>query len=105
MLERGWLASGGHLVEVLLAVELLLSLVKRLQNLLDDGLQCTTQVFTTVRLSKRRHVDESRAAVTQVQRRVVGEVTEISVREGNRVKSTVKSAAITQCLHQSAPYI
>lgn len=35
---RGWLASGGHLVEVLLAVDLLLSLVQKLQHLLDDSL-------------------------------------------------------------------
>lgn len=38
---RGWLASGGHLVEVLLAVDLLLSLVQKLQHFLDDSLKRT----------------------------------------------------------------
>lgn len=78
---RGWLASGGHLVEVLLAVDFLLGLVQKLQHFPDDGLQCTAQVFPAVRLSKRRHMNEGRATVAQVQRRVVGEVTEIPVRE------------------------
>lgn len=68
-------------MDVLLAVDLLLGLVKKLQHLLDDGLQRTTQVFTAVRLSKRRHMDEGRATMAQVQRCIVGEVTEIPVRE------------------------
>lgn len=76
---------GGHLVEVLLAVNLPLSLVHKLQHLLDDGLQCTTQVFFTVRLSKRRHMNKGRAAVAQVQRGVVGKITEIPVKEGSTV--------------------
>lgn len=71
-------------MEVLLAVYLFLGLGQKLQHLLDDGLQCTTQVFPAVRLSKRRHVDEGRATTAQVQRRVVGEITEISVREESR---------------------
>lgn len=53
-------------MEVLLAADLL-GLVHELQHLLDDGLQCTAQVFAAVRLSKRRHVDEGGAAVAQVQ--------------------------------------
>ena len=77
---RGWLASGGHLVEVLLAVDLLLGLVQKLQHLPDDGLQRTAQVFTAVRLSERRHMNKGGATVAQVQRRVVGEITEIPVR-------------------------
>ncbi len=75
------LASGGHLVEVLLAVDLLLGLVQKLQHLPDDGLQRAAQVFPAVRLSERRHMNEGRAAVAQVQRRVVGEITEVPVRE------------------------
>lgn len=69
------MASGGHLVEVLLAVDFLFSLVQKLQHLLDDGLQRTAQVFPAVRLSKWRHVNEGRAAMAQVQRCVVGEIT------------------------------
>lgn len=68
-------------MEVLLAVDLLLSLVQELQHLLDDGLQRTAQVFPAVRLSERRHVDKGRAAVTHVQRCVIGEITEIPVKE------------------------
>lgn len=64
-------------MEVLLALDLLLGLVQELQHLPDDGLQCTAQVFPAVRLSKRRHVNEGRAAMAQVQRRVVGEIAEI----------------------------
>lgn len=64
----------GHLVEVLLAVDLL-SLVQKFEHLLYDGLEGTAQVFPTVRLSKRRHMNEGRATVTQVQRCVVGEIT------------------------------
>ncbi len=68
-------------MEVLLAVDLLLSLVQKLQHLPDDGLQRTAQVFSAVRLSERRHMNEGRATVAQVQRRVVGEVAEIPVRK------------------------
>lgn len=74
-------------MEVLLAVDFLLGLVQKVQHLLDDGLQCTTQVFPAVRLFKRRHMDEGRAAMAQVQRCVVGEVTEIPFRvEGKKKK-------------------
>lgn len=52
---------------MLLAVDLLLGLVQQVQHLLDDGLQRTTQVFPAIRLSKRRHMDEGRATVAQVQ--------------------------------------
>ena len=69
------MASRGHLVEVLLAVDLLFSLVQKLQHPLDDGLQRSAQVLPAVRLSKRRHMNEGRATVAQVQRRVVGEIT------------------------------
>lgn len=68
-------------MEVLLAVDLLLGLVQKLQHLPDDGLQRTAQVFPAVRLSERRHMNEGRATVAQVQRRVVGEITEIPVRK------------------------
>lgn len=68
-------------VDVLLAVDLLLRLVQQLQHFPDDGLQRAAQVFPAVRLSKRRHVNEGRAAVAQVQGRVVGEITEIPVEE------------------------
>lgn len=78
---RGCLASGGDSVEVLLAVDLLLCLVQKLQHLPDDGLQRTAQVFPAIRLSKRRHVNEGRATMAQVQGCVVGEITEIPVRE------------------------
>lgn len=72
----------GDSVEVLLALDLLLSLVQKLQHLTDDGLQCTAQVFPAVRLSKRRHVDEGRAAMAHIQGCVIGEITQIPVREG-----------------------
>lgn len=68
-------------MEVLLAVDLLLGLVQKLQHLPDDGLQRTAQVFPAVRLSKRRHMNEGRATMAQVQRRVVGEITEVPDRE------------------------
>lgn len=71
-------------MEVLLAVDLLFSLVQKLQHLLNNGLKRTAQVFPAVRLSKRRHVNEGRAAVAQVQRRVVSEIAEIPVREEKR---------------------
>lgn len=68
-------------MEVLLAVDLLLCLVQKPQHLPDDGLQRTAQVFSAVRLSKRRHMNEGRATTAQVQGRVVGEITEIPVRD------------------------
>lgn len=68
-------------MEVLLTVDLLLGLVQKLQHLPDDGLQRTAQVFPAVRLSKRRHMNEGRATMAQVQRRVVGEITEVPDRE------------------------
>lgn len=68
-------------MEVLLAVDLLLGLVQELQHLPDDGLQRTAQVFPAVRLSERRHMNEGRATMAQVQRRVVGEITEVPVKE------------------------
>lgn len=75
--------TGRHqraLVDVLLAVDLLLRLDQQLQHFAHDGLQRTAQVFTTVRLSKRRHVDEGGVPAAQVQGRVVGEVTEIPIK-------------------------
>lgn len=71
-------------MEMLLAVDLILSLVEKLQNFLDNGLERTTQVFPAVRLSERRHVDKGGAAAAQVQRGVVGEITEVSVSEEGR---------------------
>lgn len=77
-------AAAWHLdlVDVLLAVDLIFCLFQKLQHLPDDGLQCTAQVFSAVRLSKRRHMDKGRATVAEVQGCVVGEITEIPVREG-----------------------
>lgn len=68
-------------MEMLLAVDLLLCLVQKLQHLADNGLQCTAQFFPAVRLSKRRHVYECRVAVAQVQGCIIGKITEIPVRE------------------------
>lgn len=70
-------------MEVLLAVDLLLFLVQELQHLVDDGLQRAAQVLPAVRLPERRHVDEGGAAAAQVQRRVVGEVTQVPAGEGS----------------------
>lgn len=64
-------------MEVMLAVDLLLRLVQKLQHLPDDSLQRSAKVFTAVRLSQGGHMDECRAAVAKVQRCVVGEVTQI----------------------------
>lgn len=75
--------TGRHLrilVDVLLAVDLLLCLVQQLQHFTNNGLQGASQVFPAVRLSKRRHVDEGRATVAQVQGCVVGEITEIPIK-------------------------
>lgn len=75
--------TGRHLlvlVDVLLAVDLLLCLVQQLQHFTDNGLQGASQVFPAVRLSKRRHMDEGRATVAQVQGCVVGEITEIPIK-------------------------
>lgn len=74
------------LVDVLLAVDLILCLFQKLQHLLDDGLQCTAQVFSAVRLSERRHMNKGRATVAKVQGRVVGEITEIPVRKSSTAK-------------------
>lgn len=74
-------------MEVLLAVDLLLGLAQKVQHLLDDGLQRTTQVFPAVRLSNRRHMDEGGAAVAHVQRCVVCEVAEIPVREEGKKRT------------------
>lgn len=71
---------------LLLAVDFLFGLVYKLQHLLDDGLQRPAQVFPAVRLSQRRHMNEGRATMAQVQRRVVGEITQIPV-EGERTAS------------------
>lgn len=67
------------LMEVLLAVDLLLCLVQKVQHLPDDGLQRSAQIFPAVRLSQRGHVNERRATMAKVQRCVVGEITQIPV--------------------------
>lgn len=77
-------------MEVLLAVDLLLSLVQKLQHLPDDGLQRTAQVFPAVRLSKRRHMNEGRATMAQVQRRVVSEITEVPDREEGKASHKLR---------------
>lgn len=76
---RGCLAPERDLMEVLLAVDLLLCLVQKVQHLPDDGLQRSAQVFPAVRLSQRGHVNERRATVAKVQRCVVGEIAQIPV--------------------------
>lgn len=74
-------------MEVLLAVDLLLRLVQKLQHLPDDSLQRSAKVFPAVRLSQGGHVDECRAAVAKVQRCVVGEVTQIPATDENTAYS------------------
>lgn len=69
-------------MDVLLGVDLALRLVQKRQHLPDDGLQRPAQVFPAVRLSERRHVDEGRTAVAQVQGCVVGIITEIPEWDG-----------------------
>lgn len=92
-------------MEVLLAVDLLLGLVQKLQHLPDDGLQRTAQVFPAVRLSKRRHMYEGRATMAQVQRRVVSEITEVPDREEcaashKRRARCIKRRTLLCCLKQ-----
>lgn len=79
--QRCGCASAGNLMEVLLAVDLLLRLVQKLQHFPDDGLQRAAQVFPAVRLSQRGHVNECGAAMAEVQRCVVGEVTQIPAKD------------------------
>lgn len=68
-------------MEVLCAMDLFLRLVQKLQHFRNDGLQRAAQVFPTVRLSQRGHMNECRAAVAEVQRCVVGEVTQIPAKD------------------------
>lgn len=76
---RGCLAPEHDLMEVLLAVDLFLCLVQKVEHLPDDSLQRSAQVFPTVRLSQRGHVNERRATMAKVQRCVVGEIAQIPV--------------------------
>lgn len=71
-------------MDVLLAVDFLFSLVQELQHLPDDGLQRTAQFFPAVRLSERRHVNEGSATTAQVQRCIVGEITEVPAKDEER---------------------
>lgn len=68
-------------MEVLWTVDLLLRLVQKLQHFPDNGLQRTAQVFPTVRLPQRGHMNKCRAAMAEVQRCVVGEVTQIPAKD------------------------
>ena len=61
----------------LLAADLVLGLVQKVQHLLDNGLQGAAQVLPAVRLPNGRHVDKGGAPVAQVQRGVVGEVAQV----------------------------
>lgn len=70
-------------MEVLWTVDLLLRLVQKLQHFPDNGLQRAAQVFPTVRLSQRGHMNKCRAAMAEVQRCVVGEVTQIPAKDQN----------------------
>lgn len=72
-------AAGGWVS--VLAVDLVLGLLQQVQHLVDDGLQGAAQGLGAVRLAKRRHVHEGRAAPAQIQRGVVGVVTQVTARE------------------------
>ena len=80
-----------------MTADLLLLLVLALQHLPDDSLQGPAQVRPTVGLPDGRDVYEGGAPLAQVQRRVVGEVTEIS-EAGGRTKGTELVARHT-CRH------
>lgn len=58
--------------------------LQEVQHLLQNGLKSSTQVLAAVGFSQWRHMDEGRAALSQVQRRVVGVITQVSGR-GQRV--------------------
>lgn len=77
-------------MEVLWAPDLLLRLVQKLQHFPDDGLQRAAQVFPTVRLSQRGHMYKCRAAMAEVQRCVVGEVTQIPAKD-QRITVTLQT--------------
>lgn len=78
-----------------LAVDLLFGLVEHVQHLLYDGLEGPTQVHSTIRLLYGRHVDECGVPMAQVQRGVVGEVTEVSVRKDTGINIMVLSGGST----------
>ena len=60
-----------------MTADLLLLLVLGLQHLPDDSLQGPAQVWPAVGLPNGRDVHKGGAPLAQVQRRVVGKVTEI----------------------------
>lgn len=76
--------SGRESLVVMLVLMLVIAVLvvfviqfQQIQHLLHSGLQSSTQVLAAVGFPKWRHVDESRATLPQVQRGVVGVVTQI----------------------------
>lgn len=63
---------------------------QQLQHLLYSGLKSSAQVLAAVGFSKWRHMDEGRVTPPQVQRGVVGVVTQIPAEEGYQTDVRVK---------------
>lgn len=81
--------------------ELLLSLisVQQCQHFLYDCLKASAQVLAAVGFSKWRDMNESRVALAQVQRRVVGVITQVSDKDQStddeRLCSSLLSGILT----------